>query len=371
MDKKNKMIYERSCFNVKDSSVNFIFALIIPFLASIVLFIAFMLIAALCGMSYKEFASTEFVKVVNLIFTPITFFLIYYIYCRKKKIQVFKASDIDFKVDWKMLLVVAVMSVVAIFFISPFVTLFNYGLSQIGYHPSNDLPYVMNNWWRFIIGLLSMAVLPAFCEELLFRGLIYKGLEDKLGPHKAIVISATMFMLLHGSLQQTVYQFILGILLGYAMYYGKSIIYPMVLHCVNNLTVVITSFVYTLKGLDTNVDPVYQNAWEYIYPILLLLFAGVLLVGLIHLLKRFNSKNLAKQTAVATDENATIVKDNSNIDNKNEIKNEKEESIDSSANIIDSSKKLSKEELLYLWSSIGLSILLWLSNTIMQFFGLM
>lgn len=371
MDKKNKMIYERSCFNVKDSSINFIFALIIPFLASILLFIAFMLIAALCGMSYKEFASTEFVKVVNLIFTPITFFLIYYIYCRKKKIQVFKASDIDFKVDWKMLLVVAVMSVVAIFFISPFVTLFNYGLSQIGYNPSNDLPYVMNNWWRFIIGLLSMAVLPAFCEELLFRGLIYKGLEDKLGPHKAIVISATMFMLLHGSLQQTVYQFILGILLGYAMYYGKSIIYPMVLHCVNNLTVVITSFVYTLKGLDTNVDPVYQNAWEYIYPILLLLFAGVLLVGLIHLLKRFNSKNLAKQTAVATDENATIMEDNANIDNKTEIKNEKEESIDSSTNIIDSSKKLSKEELLYLWPSIGLSILLWLSNTIMQFLGLM
>ena len=70
---------KRSCFSVKDSSINFMLALIVPFVASLALIILFMFLASATGNNYNDFIKTEFVEVVNLMFTPIVFFFIYFI----------------------------------------------------------------------------------------------------------------------------------------------------------------------------------------------------------------------------------------------------------------------------------------------------
>ena len=380
MDKENNKVNNYCCydkFSVKDSSLNFIFASVLPFVMSLILIVVFMILAGLSGHSYRDFIKTEFVQVVNLIFTPITFFLIYFFFCKKNKIQVFKASSISFKLDWRKILIVVGISVTSVFLVSPFVSLFDYGLSQLGYNPSDSLPYVMNNGLRYVVGLIAMAVLPAICEELMFRGLILKGLEDKFGQHGAVFISATMFMLLHGSLQQTIYQFLIGVLLGYVMVYGKNVLYPMIMHFVNNAIVVTMSFIYTLKGIDVNVDPVYSTAWDYIAPILFLLLALAILFGLIYLmrllnkidvLKKVEKESIALANASENVETTTDVVEN-NQPTLNEENNEKQESIAQDENI-NSKGKLTKEEKIYFWTSIGLSVFLWITNTVMQFFNL-
>lgn len=390
MNKNLPPLEKRNCFSVKDSCINFILALIVPFVASLALIILFMFLAVATGNSYKEFIATEFVKVVNLIFTPIVFFFIYFIYVKKFHYNVFKASDISFKLNWVKVLIVITISVIAVFMISPFISLVNYGFSQINYNPSNELPYVMDNGWRLVVGIIAMAVLPAICEELLFRGLIFKGLEKKFNPHIAILLSALMFTLLHGSLQQTVYQFILGMILGYAMYFGKSIVYPIIVHFINNLVVVISSFIYTIKNIDVNVSPVYETAWDYIYPILLLIFALGIIAGLIFLLKYFNDieklknkKDLNNETEKAEDnlnvesdklnnknlKNKAINKTENNIIiNENEINKQQENSNENSLQI--AKEEITKEEKIYVWCSFGLALFLWISNTLMQFFGL-
>ena len=366
--KKNELKPTRSCFDIKDSGINYVLALVVPFIASIALIAVLMFLAMATGNNFREFVATEFVEVVNLFFTPTVFFFIYFIYCKKTNVQVFKASDISFKLNLLKVLAVVLIATTSVFLISPMITLVDYAFSLLGYNPTNDLPYVMDNALRLIIGILSMAVLPAICEELLFRGLIFKGLQQKFGPHASILISAAMFTLLHGSLQQTVYQFILGMLLGYAMHYGKSIVYPMLLHFVNNLIVVISSFVYTIKGYDINADPVYITAWDYIGPFVWFILAAGIIVGSIFVLRYVDSKTKPAQT---TEPEVVAEEEKPTKNTEKSVKNE--EIIEPEVSIIKEEtnpKKLTMEDKWYVWGSIAFAAFLWVTNTVMQFFGL-
>ena len=80
---------------------------------------------------------------------------------------------------------------------------------------------------------LYMGLAAPIVEELLFRGLILRGLEP-YGKRFAIVASSLLFGLFHGNLVQSPYAFAVGLVLGYtAMEY--SITWAMVLHMLNNL----------------------------------------------------------------------------------------------------------------------------------------
>ena len=80
---------------------------------------------------------------------------------------------------------------------------------------------------------LYMGLGAPVVEELVFRGLILRGLEP-YGKRFAIFSSAVLFGLFHGNLIQSPYAFVVGLVLGYtAMEY--SITWAMVLHMMNNL----------------------------------------------------------------------------------------------------------------------------------------
>ncbi|MBR2467953.1 MAG: CPBP family intramembrane metalloprotease [Clostridia bacterium] len=361
MDEKEfKAQSMRNCFNLKDSGLNFIYSLIFPFLVSFVLAIIFFIF---------KLDGTQFEKVVNMAFVPGTFFLIYFLYCRKNNINMIYASQVRLKINWLKALTVVVIAVTAVFLVSPMISLIDHLFTFVGYNPKNDLPYEMTNVLTFIIGIITMAVLPAICEELLFRGLILKGVQTKFGPHVSILISAAMFTLLHGSLQQTVYQFILGTLLGYAMYYGKSIIYPILLHFINNLVVVITSFIYTLKGIDPNQVSIYTTLWDYVSPIMWFVIAGCIIIGLIYVLQYLDKLQTSDELKAAVKELAEEAK-NTPDEVKLTKKGKNKEIIASESNIIDSETTgWTKEEKIIFFGSIGLSIFFWITNTLMQFLG--
>lgn len=72
--------------------------------------------------------------------------------------------------------------------------------------------------WQMHIGwvLLLMAVLPAICEELAFRGIVLSGLRSRLPVGWSIALSALVFGLAHASaVQQTASATLLGLVLGY------------------------------------------------------------------------------------------------------------------------------------------------------------
>jgi len=87
------------------------------------------------------------------------------------------------------------------------------------------------------LGVLGLCVLPALCEEGVFRGFVLSGLEGPLGPAKAVWLSALFFSLLHVDLYRFTAVFGLGALLGFLVVTSRSVYPAIAVHALNNLLV--------------------------------------------------------------------------------------------------------------------------------------
>lgn len=106
--------------------------------------------------------------------------------------------------------------------------------------------------YHFVLDTIKIAIIPAFCEELLFRGLIFDRLH-RFGRAKAIFISALLFALMHQNIGQIIYTFILGLVLGYIVAESGSIWGAIILHFVNNFTqVIMNAVMYTQHEARAN-----------------------------------------------------------------------------------------------------------------------
>lgn len=97
------------------------------------------------------------------------------------------------------------------------------------------------NGMSLLIGVLVIAGSAGICEELLFRGVILRGLE-RLGAVKAVLITAFLFGLLHVDFQRLLGTFLLGALIGFLVYRTGSIYAGMLAHFVNNALAVLLGF---------------------------------------------------------------------------------------------------------------------------------
>lgn len=81
---------------------------------------------------------------------------------------------------------------------------------------------------------LVLALVPAVCEELAFRGFILAGLLRKHPPGRAILISAVLFGVFHMVPQQMVVASILGVVLAMTATRTGSVYPGMLLHALHN-----------------------------------------------------------------------------------------------------------------------------------------
>ena len=88
-------------------------------------------------------------------------------------------------------------------------------------------------WYSAILNFLVICLVPAVCEEFLFRGAILSNLLP-FGRTQAIFISALLFGLMHQNVAQFFYAFCAGIILGLVYERTGSIWNCMFLHLVNN-----------------------------------------------------------------------------------------------------------------------------------------
>jgi membrane protease YdiL (CAAX protease family) len=104
--------------------------------------------------------------------------------------------------------------------------------------------------------VLVLALLPAVCEEALFRGFIQKGFERSYRPVKAIFWSGVLFGLMHVDPLQALGVLLMGFFLGFVAYRTNSLYPSVVAHGVNN-AVAIYAANQRLGGLETTLgqDP--------------------------------------------------------------------------------------------------------------------
>ena len=86
--------------------------------------------------------------------------------------------------------------------------------------------------------VLSIGVLPGVCEELLFRGAML-GAFERLGTKKAIVLTAVLFTLWHGSLSGVPAELFTGLMLGYVAFAFDSVYAAITYHTVHNAAIVL------------------------------------------------------------------------------------------------------------------------------------
>lgn len=81
-------------------------------------------------------------------------------------------------------------------------------------------------------------------EELIFRGVFQNYFLQKTTPLRSILYSSVLFALMHISPDKLLETFLAGLLLGYLHYKTKSLVLPILIHCLNN-TMTALLMVYT------------------------------------------------------------------------------------------------------------------------------
>ena len=123
--------------------------------------------------------------------------------------------------------------------IEPFLTLIN-GLSQCFFKtPTTDMITDEAAKRPFIVMFLLVAVLPAVCEEFVYRGVFFRGYE-KIGVVPGAILSGFLFGVLHGNLNQFTYAFVMGVIFALAVYATGSLLAGTVMHLtVNGLSTIL------------------------------------------------------------------------------------------------------------------------------------
>lgn len=125
--------------------------------------------------------------------------------------------------------------------------------------------------------LFVIALAPAVCEEMLFRGMILQSMKARYRIPTAIGITAAMFGIYHMSLIKLIPTGLLGLVLCYVAYKTDSIYPAMLMHFLNNaFSVLISCYPEKIK----TVFPVFYQETLQFSDVMLLLGAGLILVGI-------------------------------------------------------------------------------------------
>ncbi len=146
----------------------------------------------------------------------------------------------------------------------------------------NDLCKVSENieiLQTSVLGIINISVLVPIIEELFFRGLIFRKLNEGFNLFFSIFIQAVFFGIAHLNVFRSPNSFIFGLILGYTFYITKSIYVPIILH------ITINSFSHFADFIKLDYL-VYNN---YIF-LLLTIFITFILIFIIK--NKYNNKDL-------------------------------------------------------------------------------
>lgn len=176
-----------------------------------------------------------FQAVMQIILSAIALIMVYYVISQKYKISFKKAMGVKFREFPKNLftgLSVSFMLVIS-------TTLVSYAFTLLGYHSSENSPYVgLSSEKLRMISSLAVLIAPAV-EEIFFRGYMQPAMIKSFGAFGGIMITALIFGLSHSQYMNysvaLVAVTVIGIVLGVTKYYTKSIMPSIIAHFFNNL----------------------------------------------------------------------------------------------------------------------------------------
>ncbi len=243
MNKKEYRLY----YDPKDSTRIFLYALLFPYLAMFILYAIYMMIGSSINMNSADFMELLPVVMINAVFMQLCFIVLFFSFNYKRRINFVTATKLNKKPNAWAFAVAICLGFAFMWFSSPLMTLFEEGLTAIGFNIDSNLGFPLTNAGNIIFAIIGLGIIPAFIEEFIFRGAILQGLR-KHGDWFAIIMSALLFMLMHANIQQTIYQFAFGILAGWLVVKTGSIWTSIAIHGLNNIFVIILQSINEING---------------------------------------------------------------------------------------------------------------------------
>ena len=136
--------------------------------------------------------------------------------------------------------------------------------------------------------LMIGALVPAICEETLFRGFLQNSLAQRLKTGTAIVITGVLFAVLHMNIIEFIPLVVIGIFLGYSAGISGGLLLPMIIHLLNNAAAIFILYIADKQGIGDEYDimPPYAAGFALLIGILLIWYS-------IYSMKRYQNSTSA------------------------------------------------------------------------------
>ena len=288
---------KRKKYELEDVGFAFIFMVLGYLVLSLVFSQVLSVIANSSNQDFGTIASSNVVIWLNAFLTELVYLLVFIIYSKFKKVDLKSAKQFTAKKSVSLSFTTILLALVVFFASLNFINLISDLLSRRLSEPRGTLP--ISNFFEFVMTTITFAVLPAVCEELLFRGLIFNGLKNKFNVSLSVIFSALIFALIHFSIFQTVYQFLIGIVLALLVHFTGSILFSMLFHFVNNFTIVLIS--YITKGGRSIFEFATFGGLEIFLSILFFLLGVLAVIGIFYIIKRI-SRDTSSDEATTNNE---------------------------------------------------------------------
>lgn len=267
---------------VKDSSLAFILSFLIgQFIVAFVSVVAMIIFKASSTNleTVEVFFSTGFGYLI-LTLSLYTAILCVFLFLNKGK-----QNKIQSKPKFTKILFYILVSVACFLSLYPIVTCFDSLLYKLGVKINTlDYPLTTKNYF---LSLISLVIVPAIVEELIFRGLIFKGLQ-KHGKFFSILVSAVMFSIFHMAISQTIYPLLMGMVFAVIMYYENNIYYCIIVHLLNNFLSLTLSYF--------NISLAFNHvSYIILAVILLIVFLAVLIFAIFKKRSHAKSEKLTRK----------------------------------------------------------------------------
>lgn len=187
-----------------------------------------------------------------------------FLYAKLSKTKVVPATKIKEKpplahIGWGCLATVFLIT-----FMTPLNAWISEGIVKLGL-PAPSVSIDMD----LISMIVFAAILPAFFEEVIFRGTIASALEGNRNKLASLAISGALFSVFHMNPAQTLHQFVLGAFLALLLYRSGSLWTTVIVHFFNNAFVIALSAIF-----GESIDVFFENNAVWLFFVGLIAFAG-------------------------------------------------------------------------------------------------
>ena len=223
------------------------------------------------------------------------------IYNSKKKIDTFSAIEFKTKSDPINILICISISIIALFLTFHFFNYIDDAVAGLGLAKTSS-SYNLNTWPKLIGSIFVLALVPAFVEEIVFRGSLLHGLKQytMIG---AVLLSSVCFAFFHLSVFQFFYQLYLAIFFALIVSFTQDIKLSMIMHFTNNFLVVLFEFLqkrYSFSWFFLQYIPFWAT-------LLMFFVCSALIAGLIYIIKRRNENKIKKHITIRVEGKENLI----------------------------------------------------------------